>query len=44
MRIVVMLDRVATRVTRMRTEYGDQSRKDRADQRQKDDCLDHVTR
>ena len=42
--VVGMLDRVAARVARMRPEYGDQPREYSADQRQKDDCLDHVTR
>jgi hypothetical protein len=41
MRVVVMLDRIAARVARMRPEYRDQAREYRADQRQKDDCLDH---
>ena len=41
MRIVVMLDRVAARIARMRAEYRDQAREYRADQRQEDDCLDH---
>ena len=41
MRVVMMLDGVAARVARMRAEYRDQARKQRADQRQKDDCLDH---
>ena len=40
-RIAVMLDRVAARIARMRAEDRDQARENRADQRQKDDCLDH---
>ena len=44
MRIAVMLDRVAARVARMRADDGDQAGKDRADQGQKDDGLDHLTR
>ena len=43
-RVVVMLDRVAARVARMRAEDGDQPGENRADQRQKDDCLDHLAR
>ena len=42
MRVIMMLDGVAARVARMRTEHGDQPRQKRADQRQKDDCLDHL--
>ena len=44
MAVVVMLDRIAARVARMRTEDSDQARENRADQRQKDDCLDHFAR
>ena len=44
MRVVVMLDRVAARVARMRAENGDQAREDGANQRQEDDCLDHLAR
>jgi hypothetical protein len=44
MSVIVMLDRVAARVARMRTEDGDQAREYSADQRQKDDCLDHFAR
>ena len=41
-RVVVMLDRVAARVARMRAEDRRSApRENRADQRQKDDCLDH---
>jgi hypothetical protein len=42
MRVVVMLDLVAARVARMRANDRDGSRNDSADQRQKNDCLDHV--
>jgi hypothetical protein len=42
--MIVMLDRIAARVARMRTEDSDQARENRADQRQKDDCLDHLAR
>jgi hypothetical protein len=38
----MMLDRIAARITRMRAEDGDQPREYSADQRQKDDCLNHV--
>ena len=41
MPVVVMLDHVAARVARMRPEYGDQAGQDGAQQRQKDDCLNH---
>ena len=41
MRVIVMLDRIAARISRMRTEDSDQAGEYRADQRQKDDCLDH---
>ena len=44
MAVVVMLDRIAARVARMRSEDSDQARENSADQRQKDDCLDHLTR
>ena len=44
MRVVMMLDRVAARIARMRAEYRDQPGENSADQRQKDDCLDHLTR
>jgi len=40
-RVVMMLDGVTARIARMRAEDRDQSRENRADQRQKDDCLDH---
>ena len=42
--VIVMLDRVAARVARMRAEDSDQAGENRADQRQKDDCLDHFAR
>ena len=42
--VVMMLDGVAARIARMGAEYRDQPRKDSADQRQKDDCLDHGSR
>ncbi len=41
MRVVVMLDGIAARIARMRTKDRDQAREYSADQRQKDDCLDH---
>src|SRR5665213_1211741 len=41
MRIVVMLDGIAARIARMRPEDRDQPREDGADQRQKDDDLNH---
>jgi hypothetical protein len=41
MAVIVMLDRIATWVARMRPEYGDQAGQDGAQQRQKDDCLNH---
>ena len=44
MRVVMMLDGIAARVARMRAEYRDQPRENRADQRQKDDCLNHLPR
>ena len=43
-RKIMMLDDIATRIARMRPEDRDQPREDRADQRQKNDCLDHLTR
>ena len=39
--VVMMLDRIAAGMPRMGAEYRDQAREYRADQRQKDDCLDH---
>ena len=43
-RIVVMLDLVAARIARMRANDRDGSRDNGADQRQENDCLDHVAR
>jgi len=37
----VMLDGIAARIARMRAKDRDQARDNSADQRQKDDCLDH---
>ena len=42
MPMVVMLDRVAARIARMRAEDRDQPRKYGAEQRQEDDCLVHL--
>ena len=42
MAVIVMLDGIAARVARMRPKDSAQPRENRADQRQKDDCLDHV--
>src|SRR3977135_3574172 len=42
MRVVVMLDRITARVARMRPEYRDRARENGADQRQEDDCLNHL--
>ena len=42
MRVVMMLEHITARIARMRPEYRDQPRKYSADQRQKDDCLDHL--
>ena len=44
MRVIMMLDHITARIARMRAEYGDQPRQNSADQRQEDDCLDHLTR
>jgi hypothetical protein len=41
MRVVMMFDRIPARIARMRAEYGNQPRKNGAQQRQKDDCLNH---
>ncbi len=41
MRIVVMLDGVAARAARMSPEQRDQAGENGAQQRQKNDCLDH---
>ena len=43
-RIVVMPDLVAARIARMRANDRDGSRNNGADQRQENDCLDHVAR
>jgi hypothetical protein len=42
MRIVLMLDGVAARAARMRSEQRDDTRHDGAEQRQENDCLDHL--
>ena len=42
MTVVVMLDRIAARVARMRAEDRDQPGENGAQQRQKDDCLDMI--
>ena len=42
MRVVVMLDLVTARVPRMRANDRDRARDESADQRQKNDCLDHT--
>ena len=44
MPVVVMLDRIAARVARMRAEDRDQAGQNGAQQRQKDDCLNHQLR
>ena len=41
MGVVMMLDGVAARIARMRPEYRDQAGQNGAQQRQKDDCLNH---
>ena len=41
MPVVVMLDLIATRIARMRPENGNQPRENGAQQRQKDDGLNH---
>jgi hypothetical protein len=40
-RFVVMIDGITAWAARMRAEDSDQTGRYRADQRQKDDCLDH---
>ncbi len=40
--VVMMLEHITARIARMRPEQGDQPRENGADQRQKDNCLDHV--
>jgi hypothetical protein len=44
MGILVMLDLIAARIAGMCPEDGDQPRENSADQRQKDDCLNHLAR
>jgi hypothetical protein len=44
MGILVMLDLIAARIAGMGPEDGDQPRENSADQRQKDDCLNHLAR
>ena len=39
--VVMMLDRIAARVARMRPEDRDQAGQNGAQQRQKNDCLNH---
>jgi hypothetical protein len=39
--VVMMLNRIAARVARMRPEDRDQAGQNGAQQRQKDDCLNH---
>ena len=41
MTVVMMLDLIAARVARMRAEESDQAGENGAQQRQKDDCLNH---
>jgi hypothetical protein len=41
-RVIVMLDGIAAWIARMRAENRDQPGDDSANQRQKDDCLDHA--
>jgi len=42
MRAVMMLDGIARGVARMRAEDRDEARENGAQQRQKDDCLNHA--
>jgi hypothetical protein len=44
MGVVVMLDGVAARATRMRADQRDDAGQDGAEQRQEDDCLNHIPR
>jgi hypothetical protein len=44
MGVVMMLDLIAARIARMCAENRDQPCEDSADQRQKDDCLNHLAR
>jgi len=39
--VMMMLDRIAARIARMRPEDRDQAGQNGAQQRQKDDCLNH---
>src|SRR4051812_43887495 len=41
-RVIVMLDGIAAGIAGMRAKDRDQARENRADQGQKDDCLDHL--
>ena len=41
MGVVMMLDDIPARIACVRPEYRDQPGEQRADQRQKNDCLDH---
>jgi hypothetical protein len=41
MRVIMMLDGIAARVAGMGAEYRNQPRENGAQQRQKDDCLNH---
>jgi len=41
MAIAVMLDLITARIARMRAKNGDQAGQNGAQQRQKDDCLNH---
>ena len=40
-RVIIVIDRIAAGIAPMRTDDRDQPGKHRADQRQKNDCLDH---
>ena len=44
MYVIMMFDGIAARIARMRADDRDQARKYCADQRQKDNCLDHLAR
>jgi hypothetical protein len=39
--VVMVFDRIAARIARMRPEYRDQAGQNGAQQRQKNDCLNH---
>ena len=41
--VVVMIDRITAGIAPMRAHQCNQRGEDRADQRQEDDCLDHVS-